>query len=46
MARALSQDLRDRMIDVVLDGMSARSAAARFGVGVSTVYRHDRVTRP
>src|SRR5688572_18537360 len=36
MARALSQDLRDRVIDATLAGMSARSAAARFGVGVST----------
>ena len=36
MARALSQDLRDRVIDATLAGMSARGAAARFGVGVST----------
>jgi transposase len=36
MARALSQDLRDRVIDATLAGMSARSAVARFGVGVST----------
>ena len=31
MARALSQDLRDRVIDATLAGMSARGAAARFG---------------
>ena len=36
MGRALSQDLRDRVIDAALGGMSARSAAARFGIGIST----------
>ena len=33
MARAYSQDLRDRVIDA---GTSARQAAERFGVGVAT----------
>jgi transposase len=33
MARAYSQDLRDRVIDA---GMSARQAAERFGIGVAT----------
>ena len=33
MARAYSQDLRDRVIDA---GTSARAAAERFGVGVAT----------
>ena len=33
MARAYSQDLRDRVIDA---GTSARTAAERFGVGVAT----------
>ncbi len=33
MARAYSQDLRDRVIDA---GMSARQAADRFGIGVAT----------
>ncbi len=33
MARAYSQDLRDRVIDA---GISARQAAARFGIGVAT----------
>jgi transposase len=33
MARAYSQDLRDRVIDF---GGSARAAAARFGVGIAT----------
>jgi transposase len=33
MARACSQDLRDRVID---KGTSARAAAERFGIGVAT----------
>jgi transposase len=36
MARAYSQDLRDRVIDAALSGRSARQAAARFGVGEAT----------
>ena len=36
MARAYSDDLRGRVLDMTLAGASARSAAARFGVGVST----------
>jgi transposase len=36
MARAYSQDLRDRVIDVALAGLPARQAAARFGVGLAT----------
>jgi transposase len=36
MARAYSQDLRDRVIDAALTGLSARSAAGRFGIGEST----------
>jgi transposase len=36
MARAYSQDLRDRVIDAALSGMPARQAAVRFGVGIST----------
>jgi transposase len=36
MARAYSQDLRDRVIDAALSGMSARQAAARFGIGITT----------
>jgi transposase len=36
MARAYSQDLRDRVIDAVAGGLSARGAAERFGVGLST----------
>ena len=36
MARALSGDLRSRVLASSADGMSARSAAARFGIGIST----------
>jgi transposase len=36
MARAYSQDLRDRVIKTALGGVSARQAAARYGVGIST----------
>jgi len=36
MARAYSQDLRDRVIDAGLSGSSARQAASRFGVGDAT----------
>lgn len=50
MPRAYSQDLRDRVIDAVLqEGLSRRSAALRFGVSVSSaikwmqgVIREDR----
>ena len=51
MAGALSQDLRSRLIAAVDGGMSRNSAAARFGVAVSTAVRwlrawreHDRPT--
>lgn len=37
MSRAYSQDLRDRVIDATLkEALSARAAAARFGVGIAT----------
>ena len=36
MTRALSQDLRSRVIAVVDAGVSCNAAAARFGVAVST----------
>ena len=39
MARALSNDLRERVIDAVDGGMSRRAAAARFGVAVSTAIK-------
>lgn len=39
MARALSDDLRVRVVKASSDGLSARQAAARFGVGISTAIR-------
>jgi hypothetical protein len=33
MARAYSQDLRDRVIDAAFSGKSAPGSAAHFGVG-------------
>ncbi|WP_184451133.1 MULTISPECIES: IS630 family transposase [unclassified Rhizobium] len=39
MARALSNDLRLRVLKASAAGMSARQAAARFGVGISTAIR-------
>lgn len=42
MARAYSQDLRDRVID---SGTSARQAADRFGVGIATAIVWTRRAR-
>jgi transposase len=40
MAGAYSQDLRDRVIDAVIDGrVSRRAAAARFGVSLSSAIK-------
>ena len=39
MARALSDDLRERVVTASAGGFSARRAAARFGVGISTAIR-------
>lgn len=39
MAKALSVDLRRRVVDAVEAGVSCRQAAARFGVGVSSAVR-------
>lgn len=36
MARAYSQDLRDRVIEAALSGTPARQAASRFGIGDAT----------
>jgi transposase len=36
MARAYSQDLRDRVIDAALSGKSVRGSAAHFGIGPAT----------
>jgi len=39
MARALSDDLRERVLKASAEGSSARRAATRFGVGISTAIR-------
>jgi putative transposase len=39
MTRPLSNDLRERVVAAVADGESCRSAAARFGVAVSSVVK-------
>ena len=39
MAKALSTDLRQRVVDAVEAGLSRRAAAERFGVGVSSAIR-------
>ena len=39
MARALSLDLRQRVVDAIAQGMSRRQAAARFGVSVASAIR-------
>ena len=45
MARAYSQDLRDRVVEAGMGGLSARQAAERFGVGVSTAIAWIRRAR-
>jgi putative transposase len=39
MTRPLSNDLRERVVAAVAEGESCRSAAARFGVAVSSVVK-------
>jgi transposase len=39
MARALSADLRSRVSKASSEGVSARKAAVRFGIGISTAIR-------
>jgi transposase len=39
MTKALSNDLRDRLIDAVDGGISCRAAAVRFGVAPSTAIK-------
>ncbi len=46
MARAYGDDLRSRVLNAAAEGASARSTAARFGVGISTAIvwvRRERV---
>lgn len=42
MSRAYSADLRERVLDAVAAGSSARAAAGRFGIGVATAVRWVR----
>lgn len=39
MAKSLSFDLRSRVLAAVMDGLSCRAAAARFGVSASSAIR-------
>jgi transposase len=41
MAKALSTDLRERVVAAIDGGMSRRQAAARFGVSASSAIRWD-----
>ena len=45
MTRALSVDLRDRVIAAIADGASCRQAAARFGVSASSAIRWNALAR-
>jgi transposase len=45
MARALSMDLRTRVLAAIRDGMSCRQAAARFGVSASSAIRWRALAR-
>lgn len=45
MARAYGMDLRRRVIDAIDGGLSARSAAAHFSIGVSTAISWHRQWR-
>ena len=45
MSKALSLDLRRRVVGAVVDGASHREAAARFGVGVASVSRWRALVR-
>lgn len=45
MAKALSVDLRERVIAVIEGGVSCRQAAARFGVSASSAIRWHALAR-
>ncbi len=44
MGRALSMDLRDRVIAAIDGGLSCRAAAARFGVSAASAIRWRQLT--
>lgn len=45
MSKALSVDLRDRVVAAIEDGMSCRRAAVRFGVSASSAIRWRSLAR-
>ena len=45
MARALSCDLRQRVVEAINQGLSRRQAAARFGVSPSSAIRWAQLSR-
>jgi transposase len=45
MTRALSNDLRERVVEAVLSGDSCRAVASRFGVAVSSVVKWSQRQR-
>ena len=45
MGKALSVDLRDRVVAAVEAGLSRRKAAERFGVSVASAIRWTRLSR-
>jgi len=45
MSKALSVDLRDRVVAAIEEGMSCRQAAARFGVSASSAIRWRALVR-
>ena len=45
MSKALSLDLRTRVLSAVSEGMSHRAAAARFGVSAASVSRWRALER-
>src|SRR5258708_20684360 len=45
MARPYSRDLRERVVGAVESGVSRRTAAAVFGVGIATVIEWMRIWR-
>ena len=45
MSKALSMDLRERVLAAVADGMSGRQAAIRFGVSAASVSRWRALER-
>lgn len=44
MGRALSMDLRERVIAAIDSGLSCRAAAARFGVSAASTIRWRQLT--